>query len=139
MATYEYHDSWLIPFLSTIRRRPSQFLGDEAVRTLATYMSGYVQAREDLGAPPYGDGEGNLLSEFDDWLCDRFKRPRISASSGYAWPRYVEEADKSDRNVRTFFKLFDEFLAETGRSFLDPDEAASRWPAKLWTIPPRTR
>jgi hypothetical protein len=110
------------------------YLGDEKVRTLATYIAGYVQAREDLGVPPYGDGEGELLSQFDDWLCERLKTDRISAAPGYAWPRYIEQADGSDKNVHTLIKLFEEFLAGKGKSFLDPYNAASGWPAQPWAV-----
>ncbi len=122
------------PFLSTIRGRPGQFLGDEDVNTLATYMSGYVQAREDLGVPPYGEEESALLSEFDDWLVDHLELNKVSASPGYGWPKYIKDLDASTKSVRTFFRLFEQFLVAKGKSFLRPDDSMSKWPAHPWPI-----
>src|SRR5690242_7918976 len=131
MSTYTHHDSWLLPFLGVVRTRPGMYLGDEKVRTLATYIRGYTQAREDLGVPPFGDAESELLSEFDAWLPRR-----LGSGSVLIWPGYVEEVDGSDRNVHTFFRLFEEFLTGKGKSLPNPHEARSKWPAHPWPIQP---
>lgn len=129
MSTYEHHESWLVPFLSVVRTRPGMYLGDERVRTLDTYLRGYVQAREDLGVPAYGHDESNLMQDFEEWLSKRLKSNAVCP-----WSARVEEEDNSDRNVYTFFRLFEEFLAERGRSLLEFKAARSRWPAHPWPI-----
>jgi hypothetical protein len=134
MSTYGREDPWLLPFLSVVRIRPGMFLGSESVRILDAYMTGYVQAREDLGAPPYGENEGELLSEFDSWLAEKIKIGTISAGPGCAWPWYIEQIDTSSKNVHTFFKLFGEFLASRGMGYLDPDEAVTKCAAHWWRI-----
>lgn len=132
MATYGHRDSWLLPLLSAVKVRPGAYMGDEKVATLATYLRGYVQAREDIGALAYGDAEKEVLSDFGSWLARR-----IGSKGRAPWYAHIREVDDSDRSIRTFFALFEAFLAESGLKLLDPDDAMSRWPAHSWADPPR--
>jgi hypothetical protein len=122
---YKSTDSWLLPFLKRIHVRPGMYLGDERVRTLATYIQGYTQAREDLGVPEFGDGEGLVLREFEKWLSAKRNDTR-----DVAWPSLIEAVDGTERNVQTFFRLFDEFLAGREDSLTAQTDAS--WPADGW-------
>jgi hypothetical protein len=106
-------DPWLLPFLRKISRRPGAYLGDETVRTLATYLLAYSFARTDLGFPEFGVGEETLLRDFHQWLEGRLK-----VHSTLGWRSIIEKVDSSERSVHTFIKLFDEFLESTGRESL---------------------
>lgn len=94
------------------------FLGSEKVEALSVYLLGYAQAREDLGTSSFVPGESALLLEFEQWLMTRF---RIAAQLG--WAECIAEIDPSDRNVRTFFKLFVEFLASHDMRLPEPRRA----------------
>ena len=79
-------------------------LGDERVRSLSVYLAGYVQARIDLGAMSV-DGHTPTLRTFYRFLAAKFQ-----VRDNIGWEGVIEQQDGSDRNVRTFFRLFDEFL-----------------------------
>jgi hypothetical protein len=87
------------------------FLGDENVKTLATFIQGYCQARNDLGVPEFGATESSLLDEFEKWLA-----ARLGDTRDVAWPTLVATEDAGERNARTFFLRFEEFLQERGDS-----------------------
>lgn len=118
--TFKVQDDWLIPFLQCVRSRPGMILGNEMVRTLATFISGYAQAREDLGIPAFGESEGNLLDSFSHWLAGKLRSQR-----SLRWAGHVEFLDPSEHNIWTFFRLLDEFAAEEG---LDIHTVRATWP-----------
>jgi hypothetical protein len=115
-------ESWLLPFLRVVQTRPGMYLGDESVRTLANYIEGYEQAREDLGFGRYGT-EGDVLGEFGLWLKERVDTPKE-----LTWSGYVQQLDQTESSVRTFFLLFAQFLEEKGRVMPTLEEAARCWP-----------
>lgn len=125
--SYSAEDPWLVPFLSLIRRRPGMYLGDENVRTLDCFIRGYVQARLDLGLRGFGPEEEFLLDEFGDWL-----RKRNNSEDQRLWPTLVEKADPSRDNVKTFLRLFDEFLSDRGTPFGDGWKTS--WTTDSWKI-----
>ncbi|WP_437685674.1 hypothetical protein [Sorangium sp. So ce176] len=86
-------------------------LGDENVRTLAVFIQGYCQAGVDLGMPEFGATESSLLAEFEKWLATKLDDTR-----DVAWPTLIATDDPGERNVRTFFARFEEFLQERGDS-----------------------
>jgi hypothetical protein len=122
---YTSTDPWLLAFLGRIHHRPGMYLGDERVRTLATFIRAYAQAREDLGIPEFGEGEELVLDDFEKWLAEK-----QNDSREVAWPTLIEAVDASERNARTFFRLFGEFLASRGLALTEPSTA--RWPAEEW-------
>jgi hypothetical protein len=100
--------AWLRPFLDRCKVRPGAFLGSEDVRVLCAYIRGYSCAREDLGFAPFGEGEETLLAGFDRWL--------VAEKGGFpnmGWAFNVAQIDESETNVRTFFRLWEEFTAST--------------------------
>ena len=131
MGTYKQDDPWLLPFLGVVKTRPGMYLGDERVQTLTTYILAYTQAREDLGVPPYGPGEQELLEEFTYWLADRRQ-----SDDNCSWPGHIRRIDASDANVHTFFRLFEEYLAERGKALPDFVGRTETWPAHPWSLKP---
>src|SRR5688572_8097550 len=113
------NDPWLVAFLKRVSTRPGMFLGDESVRTLATFIQGYSQARTDLGLPDFVDGESTLLTDFEKWLA-----AKLGDTRDVAWFTLVATEDPSERNVRTFFRLLEEFLSEHGKSL----SSDATWP-----------
>lgn len=119
----EPNEPWLLRLLAVVRTRPGMWVpGPETAANLQTYLIAYRQARADLGMPEYGRGEEDLLERFEKWVGEHLK-----SSKTMGWASYVQEADSSPKNVHTFFRLFEEFLAEIGMSLPLPEEAA--WPA----------
>jgi hypothetical protein len=109
------------------------YLGDERVSTLGTYLKGYVEARQDLGVPGFGEGEAGLLEEFERWLAVKLKSKRNLGFVGH-----IELMDPSEKNVRVFFAELERFLSERGLALTD--ELAERWPPvvpppKEWSPP----
>ncbi|WP_438006166.1 hypothetical protein WME89_47375 [Sorangium sp. So ce321] len=115
------NDPWLLAFLRRVSVRPGMFLGDENVKTLATFIQGYCQARIDLGIPEFGAAESSLLDEFEKWLSNKLNDTR-----DVAWPTLISTEDPGERNVRRFFSRFEEFLLERGDSL--SDSADVPWP-----------
>lgn len=99
--------SWLIEFIEKIKVRPGMYLGDERLSTLRAYISGYCQAREDLGVVALDEFEVNVLNEFKYWLAVKHGR-RLNLD----WSGYVEHcfSNNPEESVLEFFKLFDEFM-----------------------------
>ena len=114
-------DPWLMPLLRTIAGRPGMFLGSEDVRALDVYLLGYQQARHDLGVPDLLSDERVLWEHFNSWLVSR-----TGGSASLRWPTLVERIDPSSRNLRTFFRLLEEFLATRGQSL--SDISSPSWP-----------
>ena len=111
-------DQWLLPILAMIRRLPGNFLGDERVDSLDTFMAGYEQGRMDAGATGMTEQDAALLDGFNVWLA---KRANYDLSAGsMRWRLLIKKLDGSERNVHTFFRLFEEFLAGAGKSLDDP-------------------
>lgn len=105
------------------------YLGSEQVGTLDTYLQAYGQARVDLGVPEFVDSEATLLEEFEAWLA-----AARSDTRQVRWPTLIATEDPSERNVRTFFVRFEEFLRTRGESLSGDGEPG--WPpAPGW--PPR--
>ena len=115
------NDPWLLAFLKRVSVRPSMFLGDENVKTLATFIQGYCQARIDLGIPEFGAAGSSLLDEFERWLSTKLDDAR-----DVAWPALIFTEDPGERNVRRFFSRFEEFLLERGDSL--SESADVPWP-----------
>jgi hypothetical protein len=102
------------------------YLGNNSVRTLETYVQGYVQARRDLGLPEFGGEEEGLLDDFGKWLAVKMKSKR-----NFSWAGHVEIVDPSSNNVLTFFREFDDFAKMRGIA-LTP-ELADQWPPNEWS------
>lgn len=115
------NDPWLRAFLKRVSSRPGMFLGDENVRTLATFIHGYSQARIDLGISDFVEGESTLLTDFEKWLA-----AKLGDTRDVAWPTLVATEDPSERNVLTFFRRLEEFLSEHGDSLSRSGTAT--WP-----------
>lgn len=122
-------DPWLVPMLSTIRRRPEMFLRDGRVMTLSSYLDGYMHARSDLGVAEHGKGEEFLLSEFGDWL-----RGKSGAAAGVDWADQICDIDTSVNNAKTFFVLFEKFLSARGESLDRPPQTG--WTDQHWRLNP---
>ena len=104
--------SWLLPFLALLRKRPPMFLyGEERVESLSIYLAAYRQARGDLGFKRMTSEDAELLENFTTWL-----RSKLNHRGNAGWTALVLMVDSGPRNVRTFFRLLEEFLATTGRS-----------------------
>ena len=124
----ESSEPWLLRLLAVVRTRPGMWIpGPETVENLETYLIGYRQARGDLGLPPYGEGEEDLLDRFERWL-----KRRLKTEKELGWSMYVTEIDDGPKNVVTFFRLFDEFLEENDLGLPAPEDAG--WPADTWGI-----
>lgn len=101
------------------------YLGHENVRLLWQYLSGYSQARVDLGLSPFGLGEPDHLREFTAWLRERHGH----VHSTIGWYDVIGLLDPSERNIRTFFIEFDAYLFANGLDFGDVEP---RQPESLW-------
>jgi hypothetical protein len=121
--TYSPTDPWLLAFLRRVGTRPGMFLGDENVRTLATSIHAYGQARIDLGIPDFVGAEANLLPEFEKWLA-----AKLNDTRDVAWPTLIAAEDPSERNVQRFFVRLAEFLHEKGDRLGLPE--GGTWPPR---------
>jgi len=104
-------DQWLLPFLKRVSVRPGMFLGDENVKSLASFIHGYTQARIDLGLPGFGSPDSSILDEFEKWLA-----MKLNDTRDVAWQTLIMTEDPTEKNVQTFFSRFEEFLRELGDS-----------------------
>jgi hypothetical protein len=120
--TVANEQEWVLRLLATIETRPGMYLGDERVGTLDTYLSGYCDALRDAGLYD-GNPIPPPLPLFYKWLT-----LRTGSRKNLGWARMVEGVDASDRNVRTFFRLFAEFTAARAQ---DGDAAIEEAYAKL--------
>jgi hypothetical protein len=100
-------DPWLVEFLRAMSRRPGAYLGSERVEALSLYLHAYTFARTDLGLPAFGVGEEDILPKFEIWL-----EGHSGMHSTLGWKGLIERIDSSDQNIRTFIRLFDQFLRE---------------------------
>jgi hypothetical protein len=114
-------DPWLLAFLKRVRTRPGMYLGDENVKTLATFVQAYAQARADLGVSEFASSESSVLPDFEKWLAGE-----LGDSRDVAWYTLIASEDPSDRNVHTFFRRFEEFLLRQGESLERP--VSVEWP-----------
>lgn len=108
------NERWLLPVLACIRQRPGMYLGDERVETLAAYLSAYELGRVDVGGSGLDAKDARLLQEFEGWICAQ--TPEFGAQGTAGWSLLVRRVDSSAQNVRTFFTLFEQFLATRGES-----------------------
>jgi hypothetical protein len=118
-------ERWLLPLLEVIGARPAMYLGSGSVLALECYIDGYASARAALGFPRFGEGEGELLDGFNEWL-----KAKLGRENSNLWrSKCVELLDPSDNNARTFCILWKEFLSSKGVS-ISPTEVerfAQRW------------
>lgn len=110
-TTRDGRRSWLLPLLALMRPAPGQFLGDERLHSLEVYLVAYRQARADLSIERMSPDDERVLADFGSWLASR-----DTELTDVSWPIYVQRVDGGPKNVRTFFRLFEEFLAASGRS-----------------------
>jgi hypothetical protein len=114
-------DIWLLPFLACIRKRPGMYLGREDVHTLDTFIFAYALSRRHSGLPP----GTTLLDEFRDWI----RHATGNADTSHDWCSCVAAVDPSPRNILTFFRYFDDFLAQRGLGMTEAH--AERWSNQL--------
>lgn len=112
--------NWLLPMLATIRTRPGMYLGAEGIRDLDLFMSGYTLARSDLGLCGKSSSDKEYLDQFGEWLNRRAADPENDIPR---WSYQIYTRDPSEKNIHTFFKLFEEFLQTKGHSL----DAVERW------------
>jgi hypothetical protein len=114
---------WLLEFLRMIRERPAMYLGNSKIYTLSQWLDGYVTARADLEIEPFVGDEVGLLDGFTHWLA-----VKLPTTISCRWAGIIHhEIDGSERNMETFFGLFDEYqealkttsLAELEESYED--------------------
>jgi len=106
----ETTEKWLSVLLAQIRPWPGAYLGNLNVRSLELYINAYSHARADLGLPRFSERDAHgLLEAFTGSL-----KKRLANTSNVGWADLIERLDPSDRNVLTFFREFDVFLADTG-------------------------
>lgn len=86
------------------------WLGDMRVETLRAYMSGYEDAREDLGTVRMVQEDAQLLAEFAEWLARRTHWD----GDPMGWEGHIRVIDGSSQNITTFFRLFEQFLETKG-------------------------
>jgi hypothetical protein len=122
--------SWVLQLLAIWRVRPGTYLGDEEVRTVATFLDGYEMCLTDGGDQTAADAK--ILDELTRHLRDRFK---FGASR--SWVDIVEELfqtrpelcpskerrteSKTDGSTRLLYLLLDEFLAARGIDWPERD------------------
>jgi hypothetical protein len=99
------------------------YLGHENVRLLWQYLSGYEQARVDLGLSPFGTGEPDHLRGFSEWLRERHGHGR----STIGWYDVIGQIDPSDRNLGTFYREFEAYLRADGRELNDVEPRLPRF------------
>lgn len=87
------------------------FLRDERVESLEVYLAAYAQARADLGFKGMTDEDLQLVQNFNLWLANK-----LNWHANVSWLSFVRRADSGPRNVHTFFRLLEEFLAKNGTS-----------------------
>jgi hypothetical protein len=114
---------WLLELLGVIRARPGMFLGDEAVRSLDTFIAGFRAALVYCGRPD--DGAASLLTAFGTWLAAKYGEPDAVGwvhlietrfqSHPELWPSQTRRsASTLDGSIQLFFLEFDEFLGGRG-------------------------
>lgn len=95
---------WLLSVLRRLAVHPAAYLGSEEVFAVELFFMAYVHARTDLGLPEHGPEEDDILPGFV-----RFLERRTKQTDTRGWWGLIERIDGSDSNVRTFFRLFDEY------------------------------
>jgi|GEM_PF-1567995 len=104
---------WLLPMLATIRTRPGSYLGAETIRALDLFTFGYEQAREELGLCGQSQTDKECMAQFGEWLARRAGETDMEMSR---WTYQIYQLDSSEKDIHTFFKLFEEFLQTKGQS-----------------------
>lgn len=112
--------NWLLPMLPTIRTRPGSYLGAETTCALNLFRYGYEKARGDLGICEMSLSDKEYLDQFGEWLA---LRAAPSDRDFPQWSNQIYWRDPSEKNIHTFFKLFEEFLQTKGQSL----DAVERW------------
>lgn len=105
--------SWLLAMLATIRMRPGSYLGAETIRALDLFTFGYEQAREELGLCGQSQTDKECMAQFGEWLARRAGETDMEMSR---WTYQIYQLDSSEKDIHTFFKLFEEFLQTKGQS-----------------------
>ena len=128
-------DQIVIELLSILRRRPGTYLGDEEVRTLSTFLHGYLAGRLDAG-DQIASSEA-LMEAFRLWLSTNGGEAPNLGWATIIEARFVAEHDdppvrsphrgsRTDGSARLFFALFGEFLASRGSAYLEAPEVGRR-------------
>jgi hypothetical protein len=112
--------NWLLPMLATIRTRPGSYLGAETTRALNLFRYGYEEAREELGLCGESQTDKECMAQFGEWLARRAGETDMEMSR---WTYQIYQLDSSEKDIHTFFKLFEEFLQTKGQSL----DAVERW------------
>ncbi len=112
---------WLIPLLLASKSAPAVYIGGLTIERMAAFCEGYRLARMDSGFPAYGDEETPIIKAFEEWLKKQTHLPDAT------WATHVAALDSSAENIRSLYRLFFEFVAETG---IDLSRWSSRasWP-----------
>lgn len=113
-------DDWFLNCIALVKRAPGMWVPARSARELDAFFLGYMKARDDLGLPEYGAGEGGLREAFQQWLCAKLELP-----TRVGWVHCVEQLDTTPDNIGTFVSLFEEFLATKGRAL--PEANVYRW------------
>ncbi len=112
--------NWLLPMLAAIRTKPGIYIGAETIHALDLFTFGYEEARDDLGICGMSASDKEWLAKFGEWLALRAAEPELGSRE---WSHQIYWLDPSDKNIHTFFKLFEEFLQTKGQSL----DAVERW------------
>jgi hypothetical protein len=97
-------EPWLLPFLrSQLEPSSNIFFGAEDLNTLECYIHGYSSARRDLGLDKFNAFEAEILPDFARWMW-------MKTNYHGTWSSQFMYLDRSEKNVRTFFKFFRKFL-----------------------------
>ncbi len=92
--------------IEAIKFRPLIYIGEKNINSLYTFFRGYTMGLHSCG---FGS-ENDILTDFEDWLYIRFKKPGFSNN----WCNLLlqEKANNQELAFNYFFELFDEFLSE---------------------------
>ena len=112
--------NWLLPMLATIRTKPGIYIGAETTRALNLFRYGYEEARDDLGICGMSVSDKEWLAKFGEWLA---LRAPDSDRDEAEWSLQIYRLDSSEKNIHTFFKLFEEILQTKGQSL----DAVEHW------------
>lgn len=89
----------VLPLLTEMRGRLAMYLGASSLVRLAAFLRGY-----DLAAERFGGSRDPFLSEFRDWIHERF------GSSQHSWEETILLQSANDAEaVQRFWELLDEF------------------------------
>lgn len=118
---------WMYNVLLAMEPRPGMWIGAEDVWTLEVYLAGCLRGRRDCGR----DDDDALLRAFGDWVRARAERRGEVALPAEPWSRVITRESPAQRNIRTFYARFREFLEESGQPPLHADSPPARRSAAM--------